>query len=79
MDRRAVLAVLRRPALWVEGLRALASSARRGWWRRPPFLPIPHREWLAWRAATAYGSAGAAVDPDDLRAYLRWRRRTRRR
>ncbi len=25
------------------------------WYRRPPFLPIPPRDYLQWRLHTAYG------------------------
>jgi hypothetical protein len=77
-NRQAVVAVLRRPGLWPEALRAAGAMARRGWWRRPPFLPVPDRAYLSWRAATAYGTAAAPIAPGDLVAYLRWRRRQRR-
>ena len=72
-----ILAVLGRPALWAEATRALAAFSRDGWWRRAPFLPIPNREYVRWRIATAYGSAGAPVAGDDVVAYLRWRKRQR--
>ena len=34
-------AVARRPALWRTSLRQARRLAPRGWWRRPPFLPLP--------------------------------------
>jgi len=74
---RMLAVVARRPGLWVEALRAAPHLARRGWWRRPPFLPLPDGEYLRWRAATAYGAPDAPVRPEDLVGYLRWRRRQR--
>lgn len=44
----------------------------RGWWRRPPFLPLPPANYLAWRLHTAYGDSEAAPDFGELRRYLRW-------
>jgi hypothetical protein len=75
---KAALAVAVRPRLWVEGLRFLGAMAEPGWWRRPPFLPIPEPGYLRWRIATAYGSAEHPVRPDDLVAVLRWRAELRR-
>jgi hypothetical protein len=74
---RLVLAVLRRPSLWIEGVRA-AFGVRCREWRRPLlFVPTPDREYLRWRIGTAYGDPDAEVDPDDVVAFLRWRRRQR--
>ncbi|MFN8053334.1 MAG: hypothetical protein U0Q22_17965 [Acidimicrobiales bacterium] len=71
----ALSAVLRRPDLWRTGLRAARVLARPGWWRRPPFLPLPDRDYLRFRLVTAYGGDGtAAPDPSDLVAYLEWYR-----
>ena len=69
---------LRRPALLIEGVRAAVSTASRGWWRRPPFVPIPDPTYFAWRRETAYGDPSVATDPMDLVHYLEWRRRFRR-
>ncbi len=72
---RAALAVARRPDLWAVGARATADLAPPGWWRRPPFLPLPDRDWLRFRLVTAYGGDGStAVDGDDLVTWLEWRR-----
>jgi hypothetical protein len=75
---KAALAVAWRPYLWVESLRFLGAVAAPGWWRRPPFLPVPEPGYLRWRIATAYGSADHPVRPDDLVALLRWRAELRR-
>lgn len=67
-----VLAVLRRPGLWVTALRQLARLGPRGWWRQPPRRPELPAAYLRFRMVTAYGDAGASPDPDDVVAYLRW-------
>ncbi|MGD2051620.1 MAG: hypothetical protein PVI35_04000 [Acidimicrobiia bacterium] len=58
-------------------MRTLAAFSRRGWWRRPPFLPNPDRAYVRWRMLTAYGDPDGSPSPDELVAYLRWRRRQR--
>jgi hypothetical protein len=69
-------ALVRRPALWPTAARQLARMARRGWWRRPPFLPVPDPEYLRFRLVTMYGGAGdGPMDVDDLVAWLEWCRR----
>jgi len=73
----AIGAVIKQPRLWGEAVRAAMAMARDGWWRKPPFLPVPNRAYLRWRTATAYGDSKAPIDADDLVAYLRWRQRLR--
>lgn len=69
----AVAAVLRRPELWGTALRQVRTLARPGWWRRPPFLPLPDPEYLRFRLTTAYGGDGTAPPTaEDLVAYLHW-------
>src|SRR5690606_31043031 len=53
----AALAVAARPRLWVTAVRQVVVLARPGWWRRPPFLPMPSRDYLRFRLLTAYGDA----------------------
>lgn len=43
-----------------------------GWWRRPPFLPLPDRTYIAWRMYTAYGDPHAIPPVDDIVRYARW-------
>ncbi len=74
----AVRAVLARPLLWPTALRQVFVLARRGWWRRPPFLPLPTPEYLGFRLVTAYGRADHPPEPADVVAYLRWCRSWRR-
>ncbi|MDQ1517421.1 MAG: hypothetical protein QOE80_3251 [Actinomycetota bacterium] len=64
-------AVLRRPALWPTAARQALRLARPGWWRRPPFLPLPDPDYVRFRLQTAYGSTGTPAG-DDLVAYLSW-------
>lgn len=71
-----MLAVLRRPGLWPTALSQAFRLARPGWWRRPPFLPVPDRDYVRFRMQTAYGTGGSP-GPDDLVAYLNWCREFR--
>ena len=66
-----VAQILSRPALWLEAVRAYWSMRRRGSFS-------PNHEYLAWRSHTAYGTADHPITPEDLEAYLTWRRRQRR-
>lgn len=61
-----------RPWLWPVAIAQAFRIARRGWWRRLPFLPLPDREYLRFRMDTAYGSSKDLPEADDFLAYLRW-------
>ena len=67
---------LGRPRLLLALLGAAWRFRRRGWWRHPPFLPIPPREYIDWRMHTAYGNDGRDPAPEELERYLRWANRT---
>jgi hypothetical protein len=67
-------AVVRRPTLWFPALRQVRRLAPRGWWRRPPFLPLPDPGYLQFRLQTMYGDA-RDPSPDDVVTYLDWCRR----
>ena len=69
---RAALAVARRPPLWPTALRQLRRLAEPGWWRRPPFLPLPPREYLRFRSVTQYGDSSHRPEPGDVLNYLEW-------
>ena len=45
---------------------AAARHLRRRWWATPPFLPSFSKRHLAWRKATAYGSADHPLEIADL-------------
>ena len=76
------------PAFYVRlGLRALVSPRvafdlsrlawsfrARDWYRRPPFLPVPPRDYLRWRMFTIYGSEDAVPPVEDVVRFARWRR-----
>ena len=73
--------MLRRPDLWGTAVRQALRLAPRGWWRRPPFLPLPAESYLRFRMVTAYGGDGmpgheqgdGEVDrAADLITYLEW-------
>lgn len=50
------------------------SMRRRRWYLHPPFLPVPPREYVAWRMYTAYGDERAIPPAADVIRYARWRR-----
>ena len=66
------LRALVRPGLAVDLARVAWRFRRRGWYRRPPFLPFPPRDYVRWRMYTAYGDAGAVPPPEDVERYARW-------
>ncbi len=67
-------AVLPRPGLWWPALGAMRRLARRGWWRRPPFVPVPGEAYWQFRLVTAYGGAHGEgeLTKQDVVAFLRW-------
>lgn len=67
-----VLAVAGRPRLWATALRQWRRTTPRGWWKRRPFLPLPSRDYLAFRMITQYGSADHRIEPGDVLNYLAW-------
>jgi hypothetical protein len=74
-----VSALLAHPSLWLTGIAALARFSRRGWWHRPPFLPVPGQSYWDFRLVTAFGGDGhqAALERHDVVAFLRWCQSTR--
>ena len=64
------------PRLGVDLVRTAWAFRRRRWWARPPFLPLPDRDYLRWRMLTAYADEGAVPPPDDVIRFARWRRET---
>ncbi len=74
---RSALAVAAHPSLWFTALVTLFQVARRGWWRRLPFIPLPDRGYLRFRMQTMYGDPDHRAESADLVSYLRWCRRMR--
>jgi len=68
-------AVGRRPRLWPVAAQQAWRLAPRRWWRRTPFLPVPDRAWLRFRAETQYGDPDRVPAPDDVVTWLQWARR----
>ena len=68
---RALVALARRPALWPTALTQLFRLAAPGWWRRPPFVPLPDPAYLRFRLETAYGD-DRDPEPADVITYLHW-------
>lgn len=64
-------AVLRRPSLWPTAVVQVRRLARRGWWRRAPFLPLPPADYLRFRLETQYGG-DQVPEPADVVTYLEW-------
>jgi hypothetical protein len=71
LTQLAGLAV-RRPRLVLPLLAAAWRFRAHGWYRRPPYLPVPPREYIAWRLHTAYGSEDALPPARELERYLAW-------
>ncbi|MGH7482638.1 MAG: hypothetical protein ACRELV_10830 [Longimicrobiales bacterium] len=75
---RVVAVVIRRPRLLLTAFRTAWRFRRSGWYRRVPFLPLPPREYVAWRLHTAYGEHGTGPTPDEVERYLLWTDRMQR-
>lgn len=67
-----IRAVVARPRLWWTALRLLARLAPRGWWRRPPHLPLADPAYLRFRAQTFTGDPDTPPGPAEVVAYLEW-------
>ena len=65
-----------RPTLARDLLRVAWRFRARHWYRRFPFLPLPPREYVAWRMHTAYGDHDAVPPAADVERYARWVGRT---
>jgi hypothetical protein len=65
---------LRRPSLLLPLLGAAWRFRARGWYSRPPFLPLPPADYVKWRLYTAYGDEDAMPAATDLARYLAWSR-----
>lgn len=62
-----IVAVLRRPGLWLTALRQGLLLRPNGGW-----LPMPDRAYLGFRSLTQYGEADRLPNKVDLVSYLRW-------
>jgi len=64
------------PRLGLDLLRTVWAFRRRHWWARPPYLPLPDRDYLRWRMYTAYADESAVPPLEDVVRFARWRRET---
>jgi len=62
------------PRVALDLLSLVWSMRRLGWWKRPPFLPLPPAEYVRWRMYTAYGDERAVPPVRDALRFARWRR-----
>ncbi len=72
---QVTLRALVNPRLALDLLRLVWSFRARGWYRRPPFLPLPPAEYIRWRMYTAYGDERALPSVEDVVRFATWRRR----
>ena len=63
-----------KPRVALDLFRVAWSFRSRGWYRHPPFLPLPSREYMRWRMFTAYGDENAVPPAQDVVRFARWRR-----
>jgi len=76
LTARLVGRALLDPRLALDLLKTAWAFRARRWWARPPFLPLPDREYLRWRMYTAYADEAAVPPVDDVIRFARWRRET---
>ena len=72
LSLRLALLALRSPRTGAALLRVAWRFRRRGWWRRPPFLPLPAVDYVRWRMLTAYGDGNVVPPMEDVVRYARW-------
>ncbi len=75
MRRSVVLAVARRPDLWLTGV---ILGIRLGRWRQWPPRVGPGSEYVRFRLITMYGDESGSISGPEAVAYLEWCRRMRR-
>ncbi len=75
---RTALAVALSPRLWAVAAGQARRLSGRGWWRRPPFLPLPDADYERFRLTTQYGSCDHQPSVADVLIWLEWCRGLRR-
>src|SRR6266704_360541 len=73
---RLALRAIVNPRRATDLVRLAGSFRARGWYHRPPFLPLPPRDYVRWRMFTAYGDEDAVPPLEDVVRFARWRRET---
>ncbi|CAB4621345.1 unannotated protein [freshwater metagenome] len=71
---RVIVAVLVRPVLWATAVRQGVRLVPSHWWKTSPFLPVPAKDYIEFRAVTQYGGdhGSVSLDPHDVVDYLQW-------
>ncbi len=69
---RSLAVVVAHPRLWPTAARQGWRLVPNRWWSRPPYLPVPSREYVRFRMLTQYGETSHRPEPDDVLNYLRW-------
>jgi len=69
---RLAAAVAVRPRLWSTAVIEARRMVPRRWWTRAPFLPVPDRALLAFRAETQYGDPDHRLEAGDIIVWLEW-------
>lgn len=69
---QVLVALVCRPRLWPTAASRVLVTARPGWWRRWPPLPLPSPAWLAFRLECATGEPDGYLSPADVVAWLEW-------
>lgn len=67
-----IAAVVVRPQLWAVAITQVFRLSPSRWWARAPFLPIPTRSYLRFRAQTQYGGEAHQIAVKDVLSYLNW-------
>jgi hypothetical protein len=67
-----LLAVAKRPTLWLTALRQGRALLPLDWWRQWPTGWGPSGDYVAFRMQTMYGSTDATIGPEELVRYLEW-------
>ena len=72
-NMQLVVAVMRRPHLWITAVKQWRILTPKGWWKRRPFMPVPDARYMRFRMITAYGGDGSAQPTtEDFITYLEW-------
>jgi hypothetical protein len=75
--RSLLLHLLRHPSAVGLVVGAAWRIRRDAWWRRAPFLPVPGRDYWAFRLVTANGSSSVATGVREIIEYATWSRQQR--
>ena len=60
------------PRSVVDVTRVAWRLRQNGWYRKPPFLPVPHQAYWDFRRTTALGSSPVALTPGDVVDAATW-------